>query len=107
MVCSATTSRRTGGCGSIVGILLIISSFMLLTRSQFARWIGLIVAAIMGLSAITWMPYYPIWALTYVGIAVLVFYGLAAHGGRIRRLGRQAPNRRLLAAALRSAASML
>jgi hypothetical protein len=29
------------------------------------------------------MPYYPIWALTYVGIAVLVFYALAAHGGRV------------------------
>jgi len=66
----------------IVGVLLIISSFMLLTRSQFARWIGLIMAAIMALSAMTWMPYYPIWAFTYVGIAVLVFYGLAAHGGR-------------------------
>ena len=30
-----------------VGILLIIASFMLLTRSQFARWIGLLAAAIM------------------------------------------------------------
>jgi hypothetical protein len=29
-----------------------------------------------------WMPYYPIWALTSVGLAVLVFYALAAHGGR-------------------------
>jgi hypothetical protein len=65
-----------------VGILLIFSSFMLLTRSQFARWIGFIAAAVLGLSAMTWMPYYPIWALTYVLIAVLVFYGLAAHGGR-------------------------
>jgi hypothetical protein len=65
-----------------VGILLIISSFLLLTRSQFARWIGLITATVLGLSAMTWMPYYPIWALTYVLIAVLVFYGLAAHGGR-------------------------
>ncbi len=67
----------------IIGVLLIIASFMLLTRSQFARWIGLIMAAIMAVSAMTWMPYYPIWALTYVGIAVLVFYGLAAHGGRL------------------------
>ena len=49
-----------------VGILLIVSSFLVLTRSQFARWIGLIAAGIMGLSAMTWMPYYPIWALTYV-----------------------------------------
>jgi hypothetical protein len=30
------------------------------------------------------MPYYPVWALTYVLIGVLVVYGLAAHGGRTR-----------------------
>ena len=66
----------------VVGAILIIASFMLLTRSQFARWIGLFAAAIGALSAMTWMPYYPIWALTYVGIAVFVFYALAAHGGR-------------------------
>jgi len=65
-----------------VGILLIVSSFLLLTRSQFARWVGLIASAIMGVSAMTWMPYYPIWALTYVAIALLAFYGLAAHAGR-------------------------
>ena len=33
----------------IVGILLILSSFAVLTRSQFARWVGLFAAAIGGL----------------------------------------------------------
>jgi len=66
----------------IVGLVLILSSFALLARSQFARWIGFIAATIGALSAMTWMPYYPIWSLTYVGIAVLVLYALAAHGGR-------------------------
>jgi hypothetical protein len=66
-----------------VGLLLIFSSFMLLARSQFARWIGLIAAAVMAISAMAWMPYYPVWAFTYVGIALLVLYGLAAHGGRV------------------------
>ena len=40
-------------------------------------------SSIGALSAMTWMPYYPIWSLTYVGIAVLVFYALARHGGRV------------------------
>jgi hypothetical protein len=66
----------------IVGLILILSCFLLLARSQFARWIGYIAATIGGLSAMTWMPYFPIWSLTYVGIAVLVFYALATHGGR-------------------------
>jgi hypothetical protein len=73
-----------------VGVILIISSFLLLAGSQFARWVGFIAAAIGGLSAMTWMPYYPIWSLTYVALAVLVFYALARYGGReaaARRLG--------------------
>jgi len=66
-----------------VGLLLIVSSLLLMVRNQFARWIGLFASALMAVSAMTWMPYYPIWALTYVLLAVLAFYGLAAHGGRV------------------------
>ena len=67
----------------IVGAILIVASVLVLVRSQFARWIGLIAATIGGLSAMTWMPYYPVWSLIYVFMAVLVFYALAAHGGRV------------------------
>ena len=66
----------------IVGAILIISSVMLMAKSQFARWIGMIAAVIGGVSAITWMPYYPVWSLVYIGLAVMVLYALAAHGGR-------------------------
>ena len=66
----------------VVGIVLIASSFLVLARSQFGRWVGYFAAAIGGLTAITWMPYYPIWSLTYVGLAVLVFYALARYGAR-------------------------
>jgi asparagine N-glycosylation enzyme membrane subunit Stt3 len=66
----------------LVGVILIVSSFLILARSQVARWIGYIAAVIMGLSAMTWMPYYPIWSIAYVTIAVLVFYALARYGTR-------------------------
>ena len=66
----------------IVGVILIASSFLILIRSRFARWVGYFAAAVVALSALTWMPYYPIWSMTYIGIAVLTFYALARHGGR-------------------------
>ena len=66
----------------VVGAILIISSFAVLSRSQFARWIGIIAAAIAAISAMWWMPFYPVWSLTYVLLAGLVVYALAAHGGR-------------------------
>jgi len=69
----------------LVGILLIMCSFLVLVRSQFARWIGMIGAGLLTISAVTWMPYYPVWSLMYVGVGVLVIYALAAHGGRVAR----------------------
>jgi hypothetical protein len=66
----------------IVGLILVLSSFLVVMRSQVGRWVGFFAAGIGALSAMTWMPYYPIWALTYVGVAVLVFYALAVYGGR-------------------------
>jgi hypothetical protein len=66
----------------IVGIVLLVASFFVLARSQVARWIGYFAAAIGALSAMTWMPYYPIWSLMYVGVFVLTFYALARYGGR-------------------------
>jgi hypothetical protein len=66
----------------IIGSILILASFAVLARSQFARWIGIIAGAIGAISAVWWMPYYPVWALTYVILSVLAVYGLATHGGR-------------------------
>ena len=66
----------------LVGILLVVSSVLVLLRSQFARWIGIIAAALLIISAFWWMPFYPVWALAYVVIGVLVVYALAAYGAR-------------------------
>ena len=36
----------------------------------------------MAVSAVTWLPYYPVWSLIYILIAVLVFHTLSHYGGR-------------------------
>jgi hypothetical protein len=65
----------------IVGIILVVASSLVLMQSQIARWVGFVAAAIGGISAATWMPYYPVWSLTYVLLAVLVFYALVRYAG--------------------------
>lgn len=55
---------------------------LILERSQVTRWVSYIAATVTAISAMTWMPYYPIWSLAYIGIAVLTFYALARYGGR-------------------------
>jgi hypothetical protein len=67
----------------IVGILLIVAGFVVLNPTpsitvDIARWFGIIASAIAAITAITWMPYYPVWAFIYIAIAVVVIYGLAA-----------------------------
>src|SRR5664279_1797912 len=65
----------------IVAAILIISGFAVVSGSGVARWIGIIAAAIAGISAIYWMPFYPVWAFVYIVIAFLVIYALAVYGG--------------------------
>jgi hypothetical protein len=67
----------------VAGVVLILASFGILAHSQLSRWIGYLAAVVLGVSAATWLPYYPVWSLIYIGIAVLVFYALARFGGRV------------------------
>ncbi len=66
----------------VVGIVLIACAGGVVARSQISRWIGVFAGAVMAISAIWWMPYYPVWSLTYIGVGVLVIYALAVHGER-------------------------
>jgi hypothetical protein len=66
----------------VTGALLIYASVALLMSSQIARWIGIIAGAVLVITSFWWIPYYPVWALAYVLIGVLVIYGLAVYGGR-------------------------
>ena len=65
-----------------IAVILFGSGAAVMVRSQFARWIGIIAGALGAVSAIWWMPYYPVWSLVYIFIGILVIYALAAHGGR-------------------------
>lgn len=65
----------------VVAAILILSGLVVLSGSNVGRWVGIIAGAIAAIDAIWWMPFYPIWALTYLVIAFLVIYGLAVYGG--------------------------
>jgi len=65
----------------VVAIVLILCAGGVAARSQVSRWIGVFAGAVMAISAIWWMPYYPIWSLAYVVIGILVIYALAVYGG--------------------------
>ena len=66
----------------IVAIILVVSAFGVIVGSELGRWIGVFAGAVMAVSAIWWMPYYPVWSLTYIALGVFVIYALATYGGR-------------------------
>ena len=69
----------------IVGILLIAVSFLVVVEmgisTQIARWTGVVAGGVLAVSAVWWLPFYPVWALVYIGIGILVMYGLIVHAG--------------------------
>jgi hypothetical protein len=67
----------------IIGAILIAAGVLVLGPSnrpsaEVSRWVGIIAAALAAISAIFVMPYYPVWSLIYIALAVMVIYGLAA-----------------------------
>jgi hypothetical protein len=66
----------------LVALILFGASFGVIVGSQISRWIGIVGGAILAISAVWWMPYYPIWSLTYIAIGVMVMFALAVYGDR-------------------------
>ena len=67
----------------IIGIVLIAAGVLVLgpgdaPSAEISRWVGIIAAALGAISAMFVMPYYPVWSLLYIVVAILVIYGLSA-----------------------------
>ena len=63
----------------VVAAVLIVCAVLVLSGSQLARWVGIAAGAIGVISAIWWMPYYPIWSLTYIAIGALVIVAMQTY----------------------------
>jgi len=62
------------------GILIALSGGWLLSGSVFARTVGVIMALVSAVTGFAWLPYYPIWGVVIIAIAVSVIWALTAHG---------------------------
>jgi len=68
-----------GGVWIGVGALLILAGVGVVLRVQAARWFGVAAAIVACISGILWIPYYPVWAIVYIYLAVVVIYGLVVY----------------------------
>lgn len=66
----------------IWGIIVVLAGFLVFSRSQFGRWIGIIAASIAMIVNMTMVFAFPIASLVEIFLAVLVIYALVVYGGR-------------------------
>jgi uncharacterized membrane protein (DUF2068 family) len=78
--------RTWGWITLIVGVVALVAAFGVLSRSQFARWFGIVAAGLNALSQFMFMQGYPLWSLAVFACDVLVVYALAVYGGRMREV---------------------
>ncbi len=69
----------------IVGAVTVLAGFYVFTGAQWARWTGIAVASLQALAQLLMIQAYPFWSLCIFAIDLLIIYGLAAYGGKLRR----------------------
>jgi len=65
----------------VVGVVLILAGFAVISGAQWARWFGIVAASLATIAYLPWIYYKPLWTILSVTLAVLVIYALAAYGG--------------------------
>jgi hypothetical protein len=68
----------------VLGVVQILIAFGIWSRNQLARWAGILIVALNAIAQLLMMPSYPFWSLTIFAVDVLILYGLAAYGGKLR-----------------------
>jgi hypothetical protein len=68
----------------VVGVIVALAGFGVLSGNALARTIGVLLAGISLIANFLFIPVYPLWALTVITIDALVIWALTAHGRELR-----------------------
>jgi uncharacterized membrane protein len=71
----------------IVGIVVVLAGFGLLTGNILARMAAVIVAGLSLIANFLWLPVYPVWAIIVITLDILVLWAVIVHGGELREAG--------------------
>jgi hypothetical protein len=65
----------------ILGAVVALAGFSLLSGQTWARAVGIVLAVFSAIANFTWLPYYPVWSIVCIALAVGVIWGLARYSG--------------------------
>lgn len=66
----------------VVGIVLVLAGIAVVSGAEWARWVGIVTAAVAAIAFLPWIYYQPLWTILSVTLAAMVIYALAPYGGR-------------------------
>jgi hypothetical protein len=67
----------------VLGLVVAFGGVSLFRGATWARVLAIALASLSIVANFVWLPYYPLWSLTLIGLAVFVIWALAAHGREI------------------------
>jgi hypothetical protein len=62
----------------VLGAILAITGFCLLAGAAWARWVGLMFAAVGSALQFMFMPYYPLWSIIVIALDAFVIWALVS-----------------------------
>jgi hypothetical protein len=81
--------RTWGFIVAILGLLSVWAAYSVFTGSEWARWFGIVVAALNAYSQLMFVNAQPWWSVTMFAVDVIIIYALAAYGGKRLRVLQQ------------------
>ena len=69
----------------IGGIVVLLAGIGLFTGNIAARAIAIVLAGISIVVNFAWLPYYPVWSIIMIALAVAVIWALTTHGDDLAR----------------------
>ena len=67
---------------TILGVLMLLAAFAVVSGSEIARWFGIGAAFVNSIGQLYFLPAYPLWAMVMFAVDLLIIYGLAVYGGK-------------------------
>jgi vacuolar-type H+-ATPase subunit I/STV1 len=64
----------------VLGVIVLLAGGYLLTGSVLARTVGVLMALLSAVVGFAWLPYFPVWGVVIIAIAISVIWALTAHG---------------------------
>jgi hypothetical protein len=70
----------------LVGILVALAGWGLLSGQTWARVVGITLAALSATLNFLFIPYYPFWSMLIIAVNIFVIWALTAHGREFKEL---------------------